>query len=285
MKWLLLILFLPVLIFPFGVKAAAAITITDIPDSLIAGSTTTVTVSATGLNANEAYNIKIRLGTSLGELTKGETSNPLNTAPDDWLSDTSAWAKFPVVTANASGAWSGTFQARASTNSTAGSNLVLVRFHHSSGTNIDSASQSINVIPAPTATPTPMPTATNTPGPTNTPTPVPTAIPTSTPRPSSTPRATATPRVSPSPTGVPVVPSIGEQEFVQANLNGEGSKLLDLNQQEDDFITPTPLVLGESTAQPNSNLGPILLIVGGVVGLSVSLILLFRRARSEDILS
>lgn len=121
---------------------------------------------------------------------------------------------------------------------------------------------------APTSTPVP-PTSTPIP-PTPNPTPTPTVAPVPTKKP------------TPTPTGiVSLIPSIGPQEFVNAQQNSQG-QLLNLNDSPPPSNTPS--VLGESNVKSNS-FWPILIIGVGALGLIVSLILLFYHSRKETSLS
>ncbi len=116
-----------------------------------------------------------------------------------------------------------------------------------------------------------------TPGPTNTPTPTsaPTSTPTSTPAPTAVP--SATPKPLPTPTRSAIIPTIGEQEFVNAKQNSQG-QLLDLGESPPPSSTPS--VLGETTSKSDPVL-PILIISVGAIGLVVSLILLFFHSRKS----
>jgi hypothetical protein len=269
--WLAPFLFLVSLMLPKIVFAAPSITIVSIPDSLMIGNSTTVSASASGLIANNTYNIKIRLGINTSELTKGQTNNTANSSPDDWLSDTSSWSKFPIITADSDGNWNGNIVVRPADGASVGSNVAILRLHKiDGGQNYDSSSVNINIV----ASPTPVPT--NTPGPTNTPSPSNTPVPSSTPRPTATPKPSNTPRTSPT-SVVELIPSIGETEIVNASIDSQG-RLLDL----DEAPPPdTAAVLGETT-EKKKNVIPIILIVVGGLGLGISLLLLFKHARSRD---
>ncbi len=287
MKWLLLIV-----LFLWTPQIAKAVDF-SVSNANVTDNEITVTATLSGLISTSCNEGKCYLQGTLRQPTTnyfGQTQNSIGSWVD-YLS--SPEPEYIISTFFGfqpdAGGWTGLVKMRFSPTESdykgPGSyELKLRRFSgKSSSSSQDSNTLSVTLnVPLPTATSTPLPAPTNTPSPSNTPTPVPLATPTTTPRPSATPRISPTPRTSPTQA---IVPSIGEQEYVQANLNSGGSKLLNLNEQSDDLTTPTPLVLGESTTQNTSNLGPILLIGGGVVGLAISLLLLFRRARSEDILT
>lgn len=211
------------------VAAAPSISITSLPSTLVAGQSFTVAASASSLIANAAYYTKIRLGTSTDALNKGQTNNSLNDSPDDWLGDSDSWSKFPQITADSSGNWSGNIVGRPSDTAVIGSNVVTVRMRKTDGsTNYDSSTSSVFVDPAPTSTPTPTltptPTSTPTPQATATPTSVPTPTKTPTPTPIKTPTQTPTKIPSPTPTEIPEdTPEVTPMVLGESVVNDESS--------------------------------------------------------------
>ena len=121
-------------------KAAPEITVPPFSNSWTIGQSYQVSVTVSGFSANSPYYIKLRLGLNSSELNKGQTNNSGNSSPDDWLSDTDSWVKFPVINTDSAGAWSGTITARASVNASSGQNQAVVRVHRADPSdNFDSA--------------------------------------------------------------------------------------------------------------------------------------------------
>lgn len=187
----LLLLFVP------AVWAAPQVSIITSPAEVTALEAFEITASASALTPGAAYFTKVRIGSSATSLTKGQTFNSANDPPDDWLSDTDAYALFPQFIADAQGIWQGAATARAGDAVVVGENIIVLRMRRTdASTNYDSQEISLYVDPTPTPTqsptPTPSPrptgglTATNTPtttptntlAPTKTPTPLPTPTPT-----------------------------------------------------------------------------------------------------------
>jgi len=273
-------------------KAAPEITVPPFSNSWTIGQSYQVSVTVSGFSANSPYYIKLRLGLNSSELNKGQTNNSGNSSPDDWLSDTDSWVKFPVINTDSAGAWSGTITARASVNASSGQNQAVVRVHRADPSdNFDSALMNLNLDPAPTATPTPQPTVTPTPQPTATPTSTPnptaTPVPTVTPTPKPTATPTPKPTATPTPTRIPT-PTI--------DYFAETTPVLGVGfiNPDSDRVAPLPFNLDpsaaaadkdslESDVKPPGIPVPALAMIGfGVVGVLISgFLLLFRRSPPE----
>lgn len=159
---------------------AATVSILSSPDSISFDTPFSFQTKVIG-DANVSYYLKARVGTSSAYLTKASTNNPTNTSPDDWLSDTDSWSKFPLGTTDNSGFWQGNITAKISASASLGSNLLILRIRKTaSSTNIDSSSVSLTLT-EPTPSPTPISVPTDIPTPT--PFPIPTETPISTPTP------------------------------------------------------------------------------------------------------
>lgn len=161
--WLLTLLFL---FFATPASASIAITINSFPAEVTVGSPFAITATASGLVANSTYYAKVRIGQTFSDLNKGQTNNPLNDSPGDWLSDTDGWINFPQIPSDNSGNWNGSITGRPGNSTIAGSNLIVLRLRKTDGTtNYDSSPQSFNVnsAPSPTPSPTPSPSPTSTP--------------------------------------------------------------------------------------------------------------------------
>lgn len=127
---------------PKSISAAPVITITSIPDSLTVNEPFTLNANASGLASSSSYYTKIRIGTTSGSLTKGQTYNSASTAPDDWLSDSGvSWSKFPQITSDSTGNWNGLLTGRPADSAFAGANFIMLRIKKadSSSTTYDSA--------------------------------------------------------------------------------------------------------------------------------------------------
>lgn len=131
--------------------AVPSITITSVPDTLTVGQPFDLNISVSGLTTNFNYYGKIRLGTPSATLNQGQTYNSLNNSPDDWLNDTGdSWTKFPQITSDSSGNWSGILTGRPSESAFAGLNYILFRVKKadSSSATYDSATVSAIISPA-----------------------------------------------------------------------------------------------------------------------------------------
>lgn len=229
------------LLFASPVFATPIISITSVPGTLTIGQSFTLNASASALVANGVYYYKVRLGSDLSSLNKGQTFNSHNDAPDDWLSDGDAWGKFPQITIDAQGNWIGSVIGRPSDSASTGQNFITLRLRKIDGnTNYDSSENTVNVNPAPTSTPTNTPIPTNTPTPTNTPSPSPTNVPTNTPTNSPAPTKTPTPTKAPTPTKTPTV-----TEAPTPEATSEGAVLSVSNSH-----SPTPEATPSGSLQP-----------------------------------
>jgi len=143
------------------VFAATTTNIVSAPTQATMDTSFDIQISIQG-EPNTNYNLKGRIGVDSGSLTKGLTNNTLNSAPDDWLSDTDSWSKFPTATTDTNGSWQGSLKVKASTTATVGNNLLIFRVRKVSGstTTYDSSSKTVSLASPP---PTPTPTATPTP--------------------------------------------------------------------------------------------------------------------------
>ena len=149
---------------------AVSITIANVPSEVAISNPFTFTAIASGLAVNSTYYTKVRIGQTLGDLNKGQTNNPLNNSPQDWLSDTDTWSTFPQITSDGSGSWNGSVIGRPGNTTVVGTNLVVLRIRKTDGsTNYDSGTFSFNVnlasspAPSPSSSPTPASTPIQTP--------------------------------------------------------------------------------------------------------------------------
>lgn len=153
------------------VSAATKPTIVSSPSSIQLDTAFDVQVSIDG-EPNTSYYTKGRIGVNSNSLTKAITYNPSNTPPDDWLTDNDSWSKFPVVTTDEGGSWSGSLKMKAASTATIGDNLLVFRIRKLGVTtnyNSESFTISLSASPSPSPSPTPSPI----PIPTSTPTPKP----------------------------------------------------------------------------------------------------------------
>ena len=132
------------------VFALPTIAIASVPNPLIVNQQFSLTATVSGLVANSNYYAKIRIGTTSATLTKSQTFNALNSPPDDWLSDSDSWTKFPQITSDSVGSWTGVLIGRPSDSAISGQNNLTVRVRKvGSSTNYDSAAVQITVNPSP----------------------------------------------------------------------------------------------------------------------------------------
>lgn len=143
--------FLGGLLWSAPILAAPTASIISTPDNIVIGQSFTLTASASGMSSGSNYFTKIRIGSTSAAMNKGQTFNSLNDSPDDWLSDTSEWSKFPIVVSDSNGAWTGSLTARLVDSAFLGSNYFVFRLRSATGTNYDSASVSALISPAPPA--------------------------------------------------------------------------------------------------------------------------------------
>lgn len=225
----------------------------------------TINASASGFTADEQIRIK-------GAFFKEGSTNYFGYTQknNDWIKNSQSTVDQLQVQI---GQWDGLLRLKSDFSDTGftgnGDYKLKIGFYYLSGADWSSVQWSDNILtinlkqPDPTATPTPGPTNTPTPAPTSTP--APTAVP------------SATPKPLPTPTRGAVIPTIGEQEFVNAKQNSQG-QLLDLGESPPPSNTPS--VLGETTSKSDPVL-PILIISVGAIGLVVSLVLLFFHSRKS----
>lgn len=161
---------------------AASISITSSPTTIEELQEFNVGFSASSLDPDTQYYIKVRVGTN-NSYTKAETKNN-----GSWFGDTDGWESFPIQTTGASGALVGTVTARVKNTADAGANNLYVRLRKvGSSSNVSPDGEStiqVTDAPTPTPTPSPVPTNTNTPTPTKTPTNTPIPTKSNTPTPS-----------------------------------------------------------------------------------------------------
>lgn len=93
--------------------------------------------------ADTEYFLKARIGSDSSDLRDGQTLNEDNGV---WLSDSVSWTSFPHFSTDQNGHWVGKLKAQASDKTKLGANFLVIRIHSASGTSIDSASYSINVL-------------------------------------------------------------------------------------------------------------------------------------------
>jgi hypothetical protein len=279
MKFRAFFIFVVIILFSPYTAYAVSVTFINTPNSIDQSQEFDVDILLNCPGCGDSYlrGVLFPSGTSYFGFTKNNAG--------EWISSSDDKTKYFKVSSDqiVDSTWSGKLRVKPDPSASSYTGPGEYQFkvgRYTSGGSVTWANEAIAInITGPTPTPTPGPT--NTPNPTNTPTNTP--APTATPKPTSTPKVTATPKISPT---IPVVSTlqVGDQEYVNAAISGSGTKLLDLNADEE-LISPSPVVLGEAIESKPSNIGPIALIGTGVLGLGVSLLLLFRRARSPDILS
>ena len=240
---------------PTTVLAAPSIGVpSNIPPAIQIGQKFTLNGELTGVNLEETYFLKCRLGTSSSSLTEGETYNPTT---DKWLSDsgsTGKWIEMPTVqttdpTVNI------TVECRIKSGVSIGDKIVFFRaclkqadgtcdvsFQSTLGTTFIATGE-----PTPTPTPTLAPTPTVIPTPTKDPTPTPTTKPTSIPTPTKTPTPTLTPTKAPTPTV--------KSSSISTPTNFPTQSLDEQVAREGGDVLPTS-VLGESTESAGNNISP-----------------------------
>jgi len=102
------------------------------------------TVSATlkNFSANTDYYLKIRGGLSESELSKAQTQKG-----SQFLSDSDSWSKFPLVSTDQGGSWSGEIYARVANDKPEGDYLLKVRVRdRAKRSNYDSDSKSVRFV-------------------------------------------------------------------------------------------------------------------------------------------
>src|SRR3989344_6434351 len=141
LKRILFVLLIPLLI-PSPIYAQSNIEIIDLPEEVNIDKEFDLSIELAA-TPSTSYYLKARGGDALNNLRNSLT---LNEPTNFWLTDTSSWTKFPVITTDADGFWSGTLGVKFSTSTTLGQNLVLIRIREINTTkNLDSASEEILV--------------------------------------------------------------------------------------------------------------------------------------------
>lgn len=141
------------LLFPEEALAAPQISVASPSGVLTAGSSFSLSASASGLTPGSTYYTKVRIGLTAATMSQGQTFN--SSLDNGWLSDTDSWASFPAITSDSSGIWSGSVVGRPVADIAAASYYITLRLRKTDGsTNYDSASvsASVNVAPANTGT-------------------------------------------------------------------------------------------------------------------------------------
>lgn len=134
---------------------AISTSLTSPPTEVIKGQEFLLNASISA-SASKEYYLKARIGASSSTLTKGTTKNESNTSPDDWLTDSDSWSKFPKVTTDSVGNWSGTLKAKTTDSVILGSNSLVLRIRQvDNSTNYDSTAYPINVSNIPSSSPSP----------------------------------------------------------------------------------------------------------------------------------
>lgn len=150
------------------VSAATTPNIISSPNSITINTPFDIQISIQG-DPNTSYNLKGRIGIDTGSLTKGLTNNTLNSVPDDWLSDTDSWSKFPTAVTDGGGFWQGSLKIKTSTTANTGDNLLIFRIRKVTGstTTYDSSSKTLSLSSPSSPIPSSSPTPTSTPSPTS----------------------------------------------------------------------------------------------------------------------
>ncbi|MCL4397708.1 hypothetical protein M1403_01625 [Patescibacteria group bacterium] len=108
---------------PIALALLAAIIISTPSAALTIGEPFSVAASISGLAASSSYTLKLRIGTTSGSMTRGQTRS----SSGDWLSDNDAWAGFPAFTTDTFGVWNGMVTGRPGSSAFTGNNLLVLR--------------------------------------------------------------------------------------------------------------------------------------------------------------
>lgn len=120
------------------------------PTSATIGAEFAVEISIINADPLTDYWTKLRIGLSPDKLTRGQTFNENNLTPDDWLSDSDNWSKFPILTTDSNGQWSGKLKAKISDSADPGNYILEMRIRKANGTiNFDSNPYTIIATSAP----------------------------------------------------------------------------------------------------------------------------------------
>lgn len=101
-----------------------------------------VVVSASDLNPDTSYYLKVRIGKDTSSMNKGETYNN-----GMWLSDTSAWTSFPSQQTDASGSLSYVLKAKTKAAAEEGENKIMARLRLNDK-NYDSSLETLQILSA-----------------------------------------------------------------------------------------------------------------------------------------
>lgn len=105
------------------VYAASHIEINSLPESVQQDTKFSLLVEISA-SENSAYYIKVRGGKDSSSLRSVQT---LNSSSNTWLTDTASWSKFPTISTDDEGVWSGSISAKFGLDKPLGENLLLVR--------------------------------------------------------------------------------------------------------------------------------------------------------------
>jgi len=122
--------------------------------------------------SSDTYYTKGRIGSSSASLNQGETFNPVT---NNWLSDTTSWNNFPILSFSNSLIATSSMTLRTKSSAISGNNLLIIRMNKNS-TSYDSSATTLLVLDSlPTSAPISIPTSieTSAPSPTDLPTPTP----------------------------------------------------------------------------------------------------------------
>jgi len=142
LRGLLVLLFVSLLL-PTPIFAQNNIEIVDLPDRVAIGKEFELSVEI-AMSASSAYYIKARSGAALNKMPSASTFNP---STKTWLSDNSAWTKFPTITTDDAGFWSGNLKVKTKESAKLGFNLILITLKEiSTGEKFNSAVVELNLL-------------------------------------------------------------------------------------------------------------------------------------------
>jgi uncharacterized protein YdeI (BOF family) len=98
-----------------------------LPEEVSLGEEFEIEIEVTNAEPSTVYHLKFLAGPDEGKLTKGQTFNANNSPPDNWLSNSDHWGKFPKFFTDQKGFWSGKIKARLSETAEPGSYFTAIR--------------------------------------------------------------------------------------------------------------------------------------------------------------
>jgi len=131
------------LLFPIPIFAQNNIEIVDLPEKISLEEEFDLSVEI-AMSASSTYYIKARAGNTLSGMRNALTHN---SSKKTWLSDTSAWSKFPTFSTDENGLWAGIVNVKIKESTTLGGSLILIRIRKVGTTkNLDSEVKTIEIV-------------------------------------------------------------------------------------------------------------------------------------------